>query len=471
MTSARSLASNFSIQLLGKGLSVLVGLASVAILTRVLGATAFGEYTTATTFLQMFGVVVDFGLTLTMIVMISESGVDEERMVGNFFGLRLISGFLLFSLAPLTVLALPWGPVVQQAVFIGAFAYFLMGGATMLVGIFQKHESMWRAALAELLNRAVLLGMIVLFAFISPGVVEMMIASVVANLIWLYAMIRFAKPFVRVAPKFDWATWKTILSRSWPIAISIVFNLLYLKGDILFLAYFREQAEVGIYGVAYRIIDVLTVVPVMFMGLILPSLVAAWSNKDQKTFDKRVKQTFNLFMMAVIPIIIGAQATATELTTLIAGEEFVQAGPVLALLILALLGVFLGGLYGHLIVALNKQRVMTWGYIAVAIVAITGYLWLIPNYGMWGAVWVTLVSEGLIALITFLVVWRTADTLPSLGVSLKALISAGVMYAVLTQLNTHVIFDILIGASVYVIGLFALKAITVRELKAILATK
>ncbi|MDG1949839.1 MAG: oligosaccharide flippase family protein, partial [bacterium] len=132
MTSARSLASNFSIQLFGKGLSVLVGLASVAILTRVLGATAFGEYTTATTFLQMFGVVVDFGLTLTMIVMISESGVDEERMVGNFFGLRLISGFILFSLAPLTVLALPWGPVVQQAVFVGALAYFLMGGATML---------------------------------------------------------------------------------------------------------------------------------------------------------------------------------------------------------------------------------------------------------------------------------------------------------------------------------------------------
>jgi O-antigen/teichoic acid export membrane protein len=284
-------------------------------------------------------------------------------------------------------------------------------------------------------------------------------------------MIRFAKPFVRITPKFDWATWKTILSRSWPIAVSIVFNLLYLKGDILFLAYFREQAEVGIYGVAYRIIDVLTVIPVMFMGLILPSLVTAWSNKDQKTFDKQVKQTFNLFMMAVIPIIIGAQATATELTTLIAGEEFVQAGPVLALLILALLGVFLGGLYGHLIVALNKQRVMTWGYIAVAIVAITGYLWLIPNYGMWGAVWVTLVSEGLIALITFLVVWRTANTLPSLGVSLKALISAGVMYAVLIQLNTHVIFDILIGASVYIIGLFALKAITVRELKAILATK
>ncbi|MDG1950204.1 MAG: polysaccharide biosynthesis C-terminal domain-containing protein, partial [bacterium] len=295
--------------------------------------------------------------------------------------------------------------------------------------------------------------------------------SVIANLIWLFAMIHFAKPLVRISPKFDWNVWKTILSRSWPIAISIVFNLLYLKGDILFLAYFREQAEVGIYGVAYRIIDVLTVIPVMFMGLILPSLVAAWSKKDLKTFKKQVKQTFNLFMMAVIPIMIGAQVTSTELTVLIAGNEFVDAGPVLALLILALLGVFLSALFGHLIVALNKQRMMTWGYIAVAIVAITGYLWLIPEYGMWGAVWVTLVSEGLIALITFLVVWRTANVLPSMIVTIKALLAGGVMYAVLTQLNTHVVFDILIGAAVYIIGLFALKALTIKELKALLSTK
>lgn len=468
MTSARSIASNFTIQLLGKGLSVLIGLVSVAILTRVLGTTAFGEYTTATTFLQMFGVVVDFGLTLTMVVMISEKNIDEEAIVGNFFGLRLVSGFLLFSLAPLTILAFPYGTVVQQAVLVGALAYFFMGGATMLVGIFQKYESMWRVAIAETLNRAVLLGLITLFTFISPGVVEMMIASVVANFIWLIVMMRLAKPFVHVKPKFEWNTWKAILQRSWPIAVSIIFNLLYLKGDILFLAYFRDQAEVGLYGVSYRIIDVLTVVPVMFMGLILPSLVNAWSNKDLDTFRHRVQQTFNVFALAVIPIIIGAQTTSTELIELIAGDKYLEAGPVLAILILALIGVFFGALYGHLIVAINKQKVMTWGYIAVAVIAIAGYFAVIPTYGMWGAVAVTLLSEALIAIITFLVVHKHAKTLPSLTTTFKALLAGGVMYLVLTQLNTHVLIDILLGGIIYVVGIFALRAVTIKELTSML---
>jgi O-antigen/teichoic acid export membrane protein len=468
MISARSLASNFSIQLAGKVLSVILGLIIIAIITRTLGTAAFGEYTTAVTYLQMFGVVVDFGLTLTLIVMISEKGVNEEKIVGNFFGLRLISGALLFSLAPITILAFPFTTAVKQAVLIGALAYFFMGGATMLIGIFQKHESMWRAALAELINRAVLLGLVVLFALTLPTVGAMVFASVVANLLWLFAIVHFAKKFVVIRPLFDMSIWRSILSRSWPIAVSIAFNLLYLKGDILFLAYFRPEAEVGLYGMAYRIIDVLTVVPVMFMGLMLPSLVATWSAGNKKDFRKHVSRIFDLFAMTVIPVVVGAQLVATELTVLIAGNDFAASGPALALLILALIGVFLGALYGHLIVALNKQKIMTLGYVFVAVISIVGYMWLIPDHGMWGAIWVTLVSEAIIAAITFIVVWRVSGALPSMIVTLKALIAAGVMYLVLQPMDVPVLIDLIVGATVYGGALLAMRAITIKELKTLM---
>lgn len=469
MTTARSIASNFTIQLVGKILSVLIALASVAIMTRVLGTYAFGEYTTVVTFLQMFGVVVDFGLTLTLIVMISKAGVDEERVVGNFFGLRLVSGFLLFTLAPLTALLLPWSQTVKTAILVGALAYFLMGGASMLVGVFQRYESMWRAATAELLNRAVLLALVAVFALTSPGVVEMVLAMVVANAVWLVAMIMLAKPFVNIRPLFEWSEWANIISHSWPIALSIIFNLLYLKGDILFLAYFRSQSEVGLYGVAYRIIDVMTVLPTMFMGLALPSLVSMWSLGHKQEFKERVSRIFDLFILAVVPVVVGAQLVSTELTVLIAGNDFASAGPVLALLILSLIGVFLGALYGHLVVALDKQRGMIWGYSFVAIIAISGYLWLIPEHGMWGAVWVTLVSEALIATLTFLVVYKTSGALPNLSVLFKSLLSGLVMYLVLSQMNVSVFIDILVGAIVYGASLLALRAITRDELKTLLS--
>ncbi|MCR4314446.1 MAG: flippase [Candidatus Uhrbacteria bacterium] len=468
MTTVRSIASNFSVQLIGKILAVLIGLISVAILTRSLGTSAFGEYTTTVTYLQMFGVVVDFGLTLTLIVMISKPGIDEERIVGNFFGLRLVSGFVMFSLAPLSVLLLPWSSTIQTAVLVGALAYFLMGGASMLVGVFQRHEAMWRAALAELVNRAVLLGLVALFAYTSPGVIEMVFAMVVANAVWLILMVQFASPFVRIRPLFEWSQWMLILTHSWPIAVSIIFNLLYLKGDILFLAYFRDQTEVGLYGAAYRILDVMTVLPTMLMGLVLPSLIAMWNTGHTKEFRARVARIFDVFALVVIPVVVGAQLTSTELMTLIAGSDFASAGSILTWLIFALVGVFLGTLYGHLVVAINKQRIMTWGYVFVAFVSIVGYLLYIPPYGIWGAVGVTLVSEALIALMTFMVVYRTSGSLPHLSTLLKAIVASAVMYLALVKLDVPVLIDLLIGVVVYATTLFALRAITIRDLHEVL---
>ncbi|TAL50737.1 flippase [Patescibacteria group bacterium] len=468
MTTARSIASNFSVQLLGKIVSILIGLVSVAILTRALGISAFGEFTTATTYLQLFGVVVDFGLTLTLIVMISKPGIDEARIVGNFFGLRLVTGFILFSLAPLLVLVFPWSAIIRSAVLVGALAYFLMGGASMLVGVFQRHEAMWRAALAELVNRAVLLGLVALFAFTSPGVVEMVFAMVIANAVWLILMVQLASPFVKIRPLFEWSQWTLILTHSWPIAVSIIFNLLYLKGDILFLAYFRDQTEVGLYGAAYRILDVMTVLPTMLMGIVLPSLVAMWSSGQVQEFRIRVARIFDLFVLVVLPVVVGAQLVSSELMALIAGPDFTASGPILTWLIVALIWVFLGTLYGHLVVALNKQRVMTWGYVSVAIVAIVGYLLYIPPYGMWGAVGVTLLSEALIALLTFFVVFKTSHALPNLTVLFKALIASTIMYLVLVKLDAHVLVDLLVGGGVYTVVLFALKAVTMKDLQVLL---
>lgn len=472
MISAQSLAKNFTIQTVGKLFSILLGLATIAIMTRALGTEQFGEYTTAITFLQFFGILVDFGLTLTLLVMISEKGADEERVAGNFLGLRLVSGFLLFTLAPIIILAFPYSSTIKQAVLFGAFAYFLMGGASLLVGVFQKHEAMWRAAVAELINRFVLLVATVILAWFQFGVVAFVASAILANAIWFWVMIQFAKPYIFIRPRFDLDIWKQICSRSWPIAISIIFNLMYLKGDILILSLFRSQTEVGFYGVAYRVIDILTVIPTMFMGLLLPSLTLAWTNGDHEQFRSRLSRTFDLFMIFVIPVIAGAQILGVELIEFIAGTGYEQGGEVLKVLILALFGVFVGTLFGHLVVALNKQRAMIMGYASAAVLTLAGYFSVIPKYGMYGAAWMTVFSEVFIAIVTFIVVFRTSRALPHFNIFLKSVFAAIIMSGVLVILpTTHVTFDMLFGALMYVAIMVLIRGIKMEDMKLLLLVK
>jgi len=472
MMRAKTFAGNFLVQVLGKIGSLLIGLIVIALLTRYLSTSDFGAYTTAVTYLQFFGVIVDFGLTLTLIVMISEPNAEEEKITGNFFTMRLVSGGFLFALAAILVFLFPWSATIQQAVVIGAVAYWIMGGASLLTGLFQKHACMWRPALAELVNRTVLVGVVLLFAWLHLGVVSMMTALILSNLIWLAVIIFFAKPLVRVRPRFDLSLWKQAIGRSWPIAVSILFNLLYLKGDILLLSLLRTQEEVAYYGVTYRILDILTALPTMFMGLLLPTMVAAWSQKRREDFVKTLRRSFDVFMMAVLPIVVGAQVIATRLMIFIAGNEYAFSGDILRLLILAVLGVFVGTLYGHLVVALQKQKLMMWGYGSVALLSIISYLWLIPPYGVWGAVWVTIFSEFAIALLTFGVVTVQTKSFPKLLPSFKALLASLVMYVFLMRFPSfHVLTDIALGALVYLAALIALKGVRVSDIKQLLPSR
>lgn len=457
------------VQIAGRVIAVIIGLVSIAILTRYLTTEQFGEYTTTITFLQFFGVLVDFGLTLTLVVMISEKGSDEEKVVGNFLSMRLITGAILFAVAPIIVLAFPWSATVKMAVGIGAIGYWLMGGASLLVGVFQKHASMWRAAVAEMLNRTVLVVFILLFVFLNLGVVAMVGTTIAASGVWLVLMIRFAKPFVRIKPRFDLSVWKLAFQKSWPIAISILFNLMYLKGDIIFLSLYRPQTDVALYGATYRILDVMTALPTMFMGLLLPTLVAAWTTGKKVEFRKHITRAFDLFMIAVIPVIVGAQVVSKPLMVLIAGSDYEYSGLILQVLILAVAGVFFGALFGHTVVAINKQKLMTIGYAFVAIISVTGYLWFIPIYGIWGAVGITLFSEALIAIITFAVIWKVARVFPSFVVTGKAFLSAVVMYLFLLYFpSVHVLTDVLLGAMVYLAVMIVIKGIRASEIQALL---
>lgn len=462
---SRKFATNYLIQAIGRALTMAFGLVTVNVLAGALTKSAFGEFTTAMTFLQFFGVMVDFGLTLTLIVMISEADADEKKIVGNIFSMRLLSGIVVFGLAPLAVLAFPYSADVKTGVLVGSLGFLFMAVSTMLIGVFQRHAAMWRAALAETTNRAVLLALVVWLASTGAGLVPMVAATVVANLVWLLMTLLLARPIVRVRPRFDAYVWKDAIVRSWPIALSIAFNLIYLKGDILFLSLFRTSEDVAVYGIAYKVVDVLTALPVMFMGLLLPALVAEWSLGKKDAFRKHMNDAFDVFAMITVPIAVGAQAVSVPLIELIAGEKYAVSGPILQLLIFALATVFFSSLYGHAIVALNKQKPMIWGYAFVAIVSTVGYLTLIPRFGAWGAASVTLGSELLIALITYEVVRRASQAVPSPAVFLKAVACSSLMYLLLKALpEMHVLLTVGIGGTVYFATMVAIGGIDAKKL-------
>lgn len=475
MSLAKKIAHNTIIQIAGKIISTVLGLFSLALITRYLGQTGYGEYTTIITFLTFFAVIADLGLTLVTVQMISGEKDDENKILNNLFSLRLVSALLFIGLAPLSVACFPYSTAVKVGVLVVAASFIFPALNQVIIGLFQKKLSMGKSALAEVVSRAVLLAGIIITKEMNFGLTGILITTVVSGAISFLLHYLFALKFATIKFEFDLSLWKKIIGRSWPLAITIVLNLIYLRADTLLLSLYKSSETVGLYGAAYKIIDVLTTLPFMFAGLVLPILTASWAENNRDYFKKALQKSFDFMAIVAIPLVIGAQFLGKPIMTFVAGADFAVSGDILKILIFAVAAIFLGTMFSHAVIAIDRQKKMIGFYVFTSISALIAYLYLIPKYSYVGAAAVTIYSEVMIAIFSAYCIFKYTRFFPSLRTSLKSLFASIVMGAFIyffseyAQGSLSSLLIILGAASViYFVFLYIIGGIKSEDLKSII---
>ncbi|MBI4434222.1 flippase [Candidatus Uhrbacteria bacterium] len=487
-TTGRTIMAQTGIQVLGKIASIGFGVGAIAIITRALGREGFGWYATVMAYLQLFGIAVDLGLNVlapselgrlkngerkngelenNFSPSISEGereGVDAHAsrltphaLLSNIFTIRLIAAVVVFLAASAVAFFIPaYSPAVRIGIALATFSFLGIVLQQILLAPFQVAGRMLWPTIAEVVGRAVLMVGVALAAWQQWGLLAMVWATVVGNITMFVMTFLAARRVILIRLAFDFSVWRSILIRAWPIGLSIIFNLVYLRADQVLLSLLQPADHVGIYAAPYRLLDVLTQFPHMVMGLVLPMLAAAWAAGDRPRFHDRLQRTLDGLALLGFPIAAGAIVLGTPIMTLVAGAQFAVSGPVLGVLAVALVGIFLGQPFGYGVVAVGQQRRMLWGYAIVAVVTLIGYLIAIPIWSYWGAAWLTVASEIAIATITFRVVRRASGFRIALRIPASALLASIVMGLALASLQIPIIPRIALGAIIYGLLIFVL---------------
>lgn len=470
MSVKRSILGNTAFQIGGKVVAVAIGILTVAVMTRYLGRDGYGQFTTVLSFLQFFAIAAGFGLPLTLTRMISKEDADERRVVANVFALRLVSGLVIFGAAPLIALAFPYPGAVKIGIAVGALSFLALTLSETLKGILQKHLTAWKSSLAETAGRLLMFGCVIGAVASGFGLLSFVVALSLSNILQFgmtYAMARKHGP---VGLKFERPAWTETIVETWPIGVSILFNLLYLKGDVVILSILRTSGEVGLYGAAYKVLDVLVSVPYIFMGLVLPPLTAAWSRADRTGFNHKLSQSFDFLALIAVPLMAGGIAVASDLMALVGGEEFRSSGPFLAILMVGMLAVYWHALYAHAYVAMGQQRKFIWVFAANALICLPLYFLLIGKFGALGAAWVTAFSELFVAVAVTVSVSRMTGFTPDLKRLAKIIVASAVMFALLlAAARLHVLIRIVLGMASYALALYALGGVPMEAVKSALA--
>lgn len=470
--STRAIAHNTIIQIIGKIISVALGLVALGMMTRYLGQEQFGWYITVISFLTFAGILTDFGLIPVSAQMLSEPEHDKTKLFRNLIGFRLTTAIVFLGLAPVAALFFPYPTIVKQAIGLTAVAFLGVAMNQVFFGLYQTKLKMFIPTIGELTGRVILVIGLWLLINLKAGFIPIMIVVILNSLSYTLVLWIAAKKYTAVSPAFDWSIWKAISKKMWPVAIAIIFNVVYLKGDAVILSIFKSQSEVGIYGAAYRVIDILAQTAMMIMGVIMPLLAYSWTRNLKTEFKKYYQQAFDAIMLMAVPIMFGLITLADKIMIFVAGSEFTGAGKPLQILAIAVFGVYLGAIFGHAAVAINRQKQTLWIYFSDAVLTLIGYLYFIPRFGMYGAAWMTVFSELYAGFLLWLVIRYYSKEKIQLKTFGKILFAGLIMSIFLFWLkDLHIILLALIGSLVYGICLLVFGTVSKQTLREIMVLK
>lgn len=463
-------AKNTIVQITGKIISIIIGVITLGLTTRYLGQEGYGYYTTVLVFLQIFGILMDLGLYLTLVREISENPEKENWIFNNFFTLRFFSAIIFLGLAPLIVIFMPYPTIIKWGVAITTLTFFFNSLVQIMMSIFQRRLAMGRAMMAEIIGRLAQLLILIIIIYLGGNLLTVFLGNIANTLFYFLALVIFSQIYLKIKFAFDFNYWKRILYKTWPIAVGIIFNLIYFKTDTLILSLFKPASDVGIYGAPYKFLEILTTLPHLFLGLILPILTTTWAQKKFEEFKKIYQTCFDLFAIIGLPLISGGLILASPLMVFFAGQDFIASGPVLKILIVATVLIFFGTLFNYFIVAIDQQRKILKYFIITSILSVIGYLILIPLYSYYGAAWMTVGSEAFMALMSFWLGWRLTKIGLSLKIFIKIIPASLIMVLVIFFLKSFPLIPlILIGIIIYGVLLILFKAVRIDFIKSLFA--
>ncbi|OGH88368.1 MAG: hypothetical protein A3J93_04935 [Candidatus Magasanikbacteria bacterium RIFOXYC2_FULL_42_28] len=467
MSLIRQIAYNTGVQISGKLLSTALGIAAIMIMTRTLGAEQFGWYATATGFLQFVGLFSDFGFTVTTSNMLSEPRFDKTRLLNTIFSWRLLTALIFNGLAPFIFLFLPYPAELKYAVFTLSLSFFAIALSQIFFGYYQAKLRAGTLVVGEIFGRTALVIGTALVAYFGLGlmpIIWLISGAAILNLIYLWSNA----PAVRLC--FDREISRALYTKIWPNASAVLLNSFYLQGDRVILPMFVAQTTVGLYSAAYRVLDIIIQISALTMGLLMPLITTAYMSGDRLEFQKRCNLSLNLTALITLPMLAGGMALAEPIMRFVGGAEFGASGPILRVLMLAVFGVCLGMVFGHINLAINRQRQALWIYGSDALLSIIGYFIFIPRYGITGALTVTIFSQIYAGILLMALAYRAGklslNFLPLTKIILASALMAGALYFTPPY---NLAIKILIGIAVYGASVVALEIISWETVKAILA--
>lgn len=362
------------------------------LVARHLGANDFGSLSYALAIFGMFSPLTYLGLNSIVIRDLIKRPEQHDVLMGSAFALKFLGSLILVVLFAFTSsFFIEDKDVINIVIVLSVSSVFESFG---VVGFWYLSQSKSKYfALSSILSVFLSSLIKILFVFLDKPLIWFGYATASQVVISSVALLVFYKyhrgGFLSWRAHYNFSI--NLILQSWPLALSAVFSLIYLKVDQVMLGQMISSSEVGLYSAAARLSEVWYVLPTALATAVFPTIVKKreQNKKDYLvTLEKLYRSALLMSFIIVIPVFFVAESVIY----LLYGEEFEAAGSILAIHIWACPAMFMGAIYSKVLISEGLLKHSLFRDIAGAILNIILNFYLIPLYGGKGAAIATVVA-------------------------------------------------------------------------------
>jgi O-antigen/teichoic acid export membrane protein len=246
-------------------------------------------------------------------------------------------------------------------------------------------------------------------------------------------------------------------------------NWLVMFGDRLLLSLLSTSIAVAIYSASYQLTLILSAFSVPFLYTLLPTLGQFWQQGDIASAQAVIRRTTRILFVILVPAVIGLGLTGDALLGILATEDFVRGGLLVAIIATGIAVDSLGTALQYLFYVQNRTQVLREIFIRASVFNIILNLICIPLFSYYGAGLTTLLTYILIAVMLSRRIAMPLTTLFDFSVLRRCLVASAVMglwvLATIQPSIPRLLIAVLGGAVIYGLGLVALRIVTVAQLR------
>lgn len=438
MSIVKRIAFNTVVQIFGRIIGLFIMLITINLVSNYLvvdgsSVIGYGQYYIVFTYVSIIGVVADLGLyTLLIREVTGKSKTEVKELVGNAIGFRLILLLVTFFALGLLTIFFPYPAVVKIGIIIGIFSAFSSLFSQIFAALFQVNMVTYKIVISETLGRIAIAGLTAWCLFSGFGLVAIVVANLIGNLVVLFLSIFYAKKYCVISIKFNFVLWKKIWPELMAISVVTLLALVHFKIDSLILSFFRSAEDVGIYGLAYKLLEIIAIIPSIYTANVIPYMSQFHRQGEKKEIADFLKKSLVVMSAVAVPISILVFVFSKNIVVFISSIEFINSALPLKILIFAVLFAFIAEVSTGALTASRMQVKMVKPYIIAVVLNTAINFVIIPKYSYVGAAIVTVVTE---AILMISLIWiarenigKNSNILAHFKIILAGALSLGISY-------------------------------------------